>query len=123
MTNLRALIKEILVEEVGRSYKTTLPVDDSMFNWRKVPGIDANVSPDVAHSAWRVVINQDEDEDEDEDEDYEFNDGESEKESCSIMSFKDETEANFYARARSEERLRKMQTEKDFPANFIQYKF
>jgi hypothetical protein len=38
------------------------------------------------------------------------------------MSFKDETEAKFYARKRSEERLKKMQGEKDFPADFIQYK-
>lgn len=106
MTNLRALIKEILVEEIGRSYKTTLPPEDSMFNWRRVPGIDAEVSPDVAHGAWRVVINDDEDE-----------------ENCETMSFKDETEAKFYARQRSEERLKKMQGKKDFPSNFVQYKF
>ena len=105
MTNLRALVREIIAEEIGRSYKTTLPPEDSMFNWRSVPGVDANISPDVAHGAWRVVINDEEDE-----------------ENSESMSFKDETEAKFYARKRSEERLKKMQGEKDFPANFVQYK-
>jgi hypothetical protein len=92
----------MLREEVGRSYKTTLPPDDSMFNWRKVDGINIDISPDAGHNCWRVSI-------------------EKEDGSKIIKAFSDENEAIMFSRLEAEKVHRKNQSKKDYPANAIKY--
>jgi hypothetical protein len=103
MRNLKALIKEILFEEIGRSYKTTLPPEDSMFNWTKVPGVRVELFPDPLHNCWRVVIN--------------YDDTNEQK----MKSFKNEDEAKIFARLEVEKVQRKNQASVDYPSNSIKY--
>lgn len=103
MTIIRALIKEMLSEEVGRSYKTTLPPDDSMFNWRKVDGISIDISPDPGHNCWRVSIES--------------------GGKRIVRAFQDENEANMFARLEAEKVHRKNQSDVEYPSNAIKYDF
>jgi hypothetical protein len=103
MRDLRALIQEIVKEEVGRSYRTTLPPEDAMFNWQKVPGVRVELFPDPMHNCWRVVINYDET-------------GEQ-----LVKSFRDENEAKMFARLEAEKVHRKNQSDIKYPVNAIRY--
>ena len=103
MTNLRTLLREIIFEEIGRSYKTTLPPEDAMYNWRKAPGVrDYYISFDPARNVFRVEVT--------------FND-----ETSARGNFKDEESANHFARTKIEEFTRKIMSSKEFPVNSIKY--
>lgn len=102
MNKLRALISEILKEEVGRSFQTTSRYPDSMFTWRSVPGLDVDVSPDPANNRWVVTII------------------ENGKTLCSKL-FSSETEAISFANNFAMERHRENQSSQNFPSNAIDY--
>lgn len=103
MTNLRALVREIISEEIGRSYKTTLPPEDSMYNWRKAPGVeDYYIAFDPARNVFRVEVS--------------FKNGSNAK-----GNFKDEESANHFARNEIEKFTRASMSNADAPVNAIRY--
>lgn len=111
MRNLRALIRNILREEVSpRSLKTTLPPDDSMFNYKKFPGVRVEVfivnGPNVnsfSASNWCAKITD-------------------EKENKTITrTFNDEKMANFFAQQEAEKIYRRNQGEENYPTNSLNY--
>ena len=103
MTVIRALIKQILKEVIGKNYKTTLTPEDSMFNWRKVDGIKIDISPDPGHNCWRVTLESDG--------------------KRIVKAFQDENEAIMFARLEAERVHRKNQTDEEYPSNAIKYDF
>jgi hypothetical protein len=82
---LRDYVREFLLEEIGRDLETTM---DSMHTWRNLPGVHVNVTGDPGHGGWVVNIEDD---------------------SGKLTSkfFKEETEANHYARQKAFEMYRK----------------
>ena len=103
MTNLRALVREIISEEIGRSYKTTLPHEDAMYNWRKAPGVkDYYIAFGPARNVFRVEVS--------------FENG-----SMAKGNFKDEESANHFARNEIEKFTRARMSSTDTPVNSIRY--
>jgi hypothetical protein len=113
MKNLRALIKEILNEEVSpRSQKTTLPPDDLMHSWRKTPGIiSCLIAADPAREGGGVFRVEIELEDK------------SKKEGKFKVSgvFADETSANHFAKTEVEKYARQKMADENYPVNSLQY--
>lgn len=72
------IIRELIREEIGRNIQS-LPAVDTMYDWRHVEGINAEVTPHPSQGGWYVRISTD-------------------KESLPSRFFRDETSANFWAR-------------------------
>lgn len=73
---LRNFVREIMLEEIGRDFKTTV---DTMMDWENLPGVDVMLSPDTARNGWLVIITDDD-------------------KKTTQKFFKDETDAVFYAK-------------------------
>lgn len=82
---LRDYVREFLMEEIGRDLETTM---DAMHTWRNLPGVHVTVTGDPSHNGWLVNIEDDS--------------GKS-----TTKFFKEETEANHYARQKATEMYRK----------------
>lgn len=82
---LRDCVRKFLMEEIGRDLETTM---DSMHTWRNLPGVHVTVTPDPSHNGWIVNIEDD--------------NGKS-----TLKFFKEETEANHYARQKAGDMYRK----------------
>jgi len=88
MKDTLRIIREIIREEIGRNIQSP-PAIDTMYDWRHVEGIDADVSPSPSQGGWYVRISTD-------------------TESLPSRFFADETSAKFWAREQVMRIQRKM---------------
>jgi hypothetical protein len=88
MKDTLRIIREIIREEIGRNIQS-LPAVDTMYDWRHVDGIDADVSPHPSQGGWYVRIS-------------------TASESLPARFFTDETSAKFWAREQVMRIQRKM---------------
>lgn len=94
--NIRALIQEILKEEIGRNYRTPNPLH-AMYDEEDVSGVSVNISVHPSMKAWVVIV-----------------DGDDKK----TMTFKSEEEAKRYADSVRFNSKRNLQSKENFPSNF-----
>lgn len=50
---LRKLIQQIILEEIGRDYKTTI---DIMMDYRRLPGIDVQINSSPSQGGFKVSV-------------------------------------------------------------------
>ena len=90
---VRALIKEILIEEVGRNFQTVHPID-SMFGNKDIVKSKISISIHPSTKKWIVVIDEKE------------------------MAFGSQEEAQQYANKIGDEMRRKLQSDENYPSHF-----